>query len=198
MTRSGTGLVHSSLNRPLPIPKVMDAVLRALNDALNTPYAGLWLFLVGFATITPAVLVHEVGHAIAARLLLPGRVWVNVGRPRGRAFRFSVGDVEFRVGAPQLAFEMAGACFYDPTGLTRRRAAAIALAGPAATLALLVGSAWLASLAEGTLRFTLVLVAISNAITLGISLLPVELTRRRGERGFKTDGRRALDALRSR
>jgi hypothetical protein len=87
--------------------------------------------LVAFAWSPLLVLLHELGHAVAALALTDGEVAVILGR--GSGLELAAERFRLQVG---LRPSPTALCMYQPTTLRRRRAEAwIALAGPAVSLA---------------------------------------------------------------
>jgi hypothetical protein len=163
-------------------------------DFMNNGPGLIWTVVLSALLAPPITLFHELGHALAARWRLPGSVLVNVGHGKTR-WEFAVGGVDFRVG-PVMPFEVpAGFCQYDAIGIGARDEAAIALAGPAATLAGLAVTVALLGHVGGTLHTIMWVAAMTQAFALAICLAPIALTDRHG-RPWQTDGRLALEALR--
>ena len=114
----------------------------SLSTATRAAYA-LWLVL----SILVAVLGHEVGHALVARLL------------------------GFRVHRV-MATLIGGHTAYDGTGTTPGRSAAVAVAGPAANL-LLAALGWLGvTLASGVATYFAGSFALMNLLLAGFNMLP--------------------------
>jgi membrane-associated protease RseP (regulator of RpoE activity) len=90
-----------------------------------------FLVLVFAAFGPPLILIHELGHALAALALTRGHVRVTVGvGPAAALLR------QDRLEVRAALIPAFGVCEYDPWTLQRPRAEAwIALAGPAASLA---------------------------------------------------------------
>jgi peptidase M50-like protein len=153
---------------------------------------GLWFFATLYVLATPMVLWHELGHALAARAFVDHGVSVQVGR--GDRWKFHLRDIEFRLGAPSL-IGIGGLCYY-PESVTAFESLVIALAGPFATLlGMGLALALLPSL-HGPLHAATALAAAAQFTGFVLNLVPFTLTDRSGRR-FRTDGRRALDALQS-
>jgi hypothetical protein len=81
-------------------PGMRQAVEACLHLLHEQPSLGWW-FATSYLLAGPVILLHEVGHAIAARALLDGEVSVTVGQPGGR-WRFSTCGVDFELGAPVM------------------------------------------------------------------------------------------------
>jgi hypothetical protein len=94
-----------------------------------------------------STLIHELGHAVVARRVTRGPVSVVVGRAPYATFALGRVQVNFSF-LPSCGVSYRGVCRFDPSGVSWRNRARIALAGPAATfselcLAALVGvSLW--------------------------------------------------------
>jgi hypothetical protein len=157
-------------------------------------------WVVALYLVVPAVtLLHEAGHAVAARLRLPGRVRIRLGREPARRVA-TVGGVEVHVGTLLQPIGITGVCEYEATGMTAADAVVIALAGPAATaVGLLVSIRLLGGVAPGTFPHALVWQAtMAQGFSLVLTLLPVRYSERRGSPRFSSDGAVVLDAFRRR
>lgn len=152
----------------------------------------LWFFAILYVLAGPMILWHELGHALAARTFVDGDVSVQVGL--GDRWSLRVGDIDFRIGAPSLV-GIGGFCQY-PASVTASESLLIALAGPGATLlGAGVALALLPSL-QGLLHAAAAVAAAAQVNGFILNLVPFTLADRSG-RVFRTDGRRALDAVRS-
>lgn len=94
--------------------------------------------IAGLVVLPLSILGHELGHALAVSRLGRRNCMVIVGR--GPFMRFTAGRavVLFSV-LPTRGVPFAGVCRYDPSGLPWRAIGWIALAGPLATAAELIG-----------------------------------------------------------
>jgi membrane-associated protease RseP (regulator of RpoE activity) len=141
---------------------------------------GQWV-LVGLAlafVVRPvSTLLHELGHAAAAVWLGGRAAHVIVGR--GPWTNLVVGRVRVSFSLlPTRGVRMSGLCRYDASGLPWRSLAWIALAGPAATLSVLVllialvPAAWSAG---SFARVLIVLSAAAETVSLVVNLRMVTL-----------------------
>jgi hypothetical protein len=174
----------------------VDGGLRAFQHFMDSG-PGLWAWLFTLAVAAPVVtLLHEIGHAAAARKLTSGAVEVVVGDERAPGVRFEAAGIRFFVSPLVQPVGRAGFCRYHGPG-SATDAAAIALAGPAATLAGL-GVALLAlPQTHGIVRelvWTAVMLQAAGTI---LSLVPITLTTRAGRKDLN-DAMIALHALRAR
>jgi Zn-dependent protease len=143
----------------------------------------------------PVTLWHEIGHAVAARRRVPGRVAIFVGIAP-RRWRFALGGIEFAVSPLTAPLGPAGECVYEGWP-TAGDAAVIAAAGPAATAAGLAVTLAAIKLAPGAIPPPVVAGSVLiQAFALVFNLVPLTYTHR--GRAYPTDGRKLLDALRSR
>jgi hypothetical protein len=154
--------------------------------------ASLWFFATLYVLTGPLILWHELGHALAARTFVDRDLIVQVGR--GDRWSFRVGDIDFRIGAPSL-LGIGGLCHY-PASVTASESLVIALAGPAATLLGAGLALLLLPSLHGPAHAAAAVAAVAQVSGFILNLVPFTLTDRNG-RGFRTDGRQALDALRS-
>jgi hypothetical protein len=163
-------------------------------DFMNDGPGLIWMAVVSGVLAVPLTLMHEIGHAVAARKLLRGSVLVHVGHGHAR-WEFSACGVEFRVALVHPFAVPAGFCEYDGAGARARDEVAVALAGPAVTLLGLALSLVALAHVDGLVRAVVWVAVIAQAFALVICLLPLTMTDRRG-RAWRSDGRLALDALR--
>ena len=152
-------------------------------------------YLVVYPTLT---LCHELGHAAFCLRYTDGDVVVRLGvDPVARA---TVGRFTLAVSAfPGLA---GGSCSFGAYPGRRTTAAAMFLAGPAVTGALLCLIGWGVTVASAPpVRFALLLSGVHQAITLALTALPVEYQSQLGLTepaydGFRSDGDLAIAAWR--
>jgi hypothetical protein len=149
----------------------------------------------GVVGVPLLVLIHELGHALAAVARTTGRVEVYVGREPAMA-NFRVGRVGVHLhpnlhGAARLGF-----CQHRQPGRRLDRVL-IALAGPVASL---VGGIVALLAASATSHFVqtafLVLAALSFWITVAC-LVPMTYRKKGGLQAVDSDGRLILNALRA-
>jgi hypothetical protein len=167
-------------------------VLEWYGHLMSMQPGSLWFFATLYALAGPPILWHELGHALAARAFVDHDVTVQVGR--GDRWSFRVADVDFRIGAPSLV-GIGGLCHY-PASVTASESLVIALAGPAATLLGAGAALLLLPSLHGPLHVATAVAAAAQVNGFILNLVPFTLTDRNG-RVFRTDGRRALDALQS-
>jgi hypothetical protein len=115
----------------------MIAVMFVLGD-IGLAGTVIGFLIVGLVVLPLSILAHELGHALAVSRLGRRHCMVVVGR--GPFLRFTAGRavVLFSV-LPTRGIPFSGACRYDPSGLPWRMIGWIALAGPLATAAELIG-----------------------------------------------------------
>lgn len=157
----------------------------------SMPSMGLWLVCSALVA-WPLLLVHEMGHAWAARRFVGGDVEVTLGAGHLLA-EAQLGAVKLRLGLPVER----GSATFDGH-VTARDALLIALAGPLASAAGLVVCAVLyaAGPHDGFIG------GLSWSATLGslfgvLNLVPLTLVEGSGGRTTRSDGAIALDALRA-
>jgi hypothetical protein len=161
----------------------------SLHLSLSFIVAAAAVYLVGLPLLT---LVHEVGHAATAALLIGGRVTVVQG-PAPPRFQLSIGQFDLRlrgIVAPHRVW--VGWAFWEPHGNRRRHALATA-AGPLASAACAAACAYGGLHTTGLLAELLWLLALGA----GSQLLSTGLPVRYG-RFFGSYAGEASDALRVR
>ena len=157
---------------------------------------GLLGFPFGFIIAgIPVVLLHELGHALAAIRLLGGDVEVSVGSV-GKIADTRLGGIAVSLNAVSNPIGTSGSAEFDASRATARDVLLIALAGPAASF---VGTVLTASLfvgaSAGVLRDFLWAATFVGALGV-LNLIPFTLKERRNGPSMRSDGRLALDALR--
>jgi membrane-associated protease RseP (regulator of RpoE activity) len=144
----------------------------------------------------PAIVLHELGHAIAARRLLGVDVQVSVGSA-GKLAEMRLGQIALSINALSHPGRIGGAAEFDGSRATARDVLLIALAGPAASLAGTIGTALALSAVSTTgALHDLLWVATLVGVTGVLNLVPLRFQERRHGPTLRTDGRLALDALR--
>ena len=159
---------------------------------------GLLATLIYLAIVAPPMtLLHELGHAITARLLLGGDVQVSVGSA-GKLAETHLGQIAISVNALAHPGRAAGHAEFDASRATARDVLLIALAGPAASLAGAAMTAWaLSAVGPSGIVHDVLWAATGYGIFCGVlNLMPISLKDRRDGPTVRTDGRLALDALR--
>jgi len=139
------------------------------------------------------VLLHELGHALAAHSLLGTPVRVTVGR-HARFAGLQLERVELErsaVGGPSSTAQ------FDDCAARARAIVWIALAGPAASLAgtVLTAAVLGAAQADGIVHAAAWTATSAGIVALLFNVVPAQSVQPSGERQ-RSDGRLALDALR--
>jgi hypothetical protein len=171
---------------------IADAIVRFMDSSPAFPIGLLYLAVAA----VPVTLVHELGHALAARRLIDGDVQVSVGSA-GKLAEIQLGKVALAVNALSHPAGAAGVAEFDASRATARDVLLIALAGPAASLAGAVLTAWALSAASPSgLLHDLLWAATLGGVFGVLNLVPLSFHERRDGPAVRTDGRLALDALR--
>jgi hypothetical protein len=172
--------------------EIAEAIVRFNDSAPSFPIALVYIMVAGL----PVILLHELGHAVAAVQLLDEEVDVSVGEV-GKLAELRLGQIALSVNALAHPGKAAGAAEFDASRATARDVLLIALAGPAASLA-------------GTVITVMALNAVSpggvvhgllwGATVVGVfgvlNLIPFRFRERRDGPAFTSDGLLALEALR--
>ena len=173
MTRLGKpGTAH----RLLGIASVVAYVLaRQIAGPLMPAQFLIMLLVLEFVVQPVSTLIHELGHAAAARRVSTGLVSVTVGRGPFLSFAIDRVRVNFSF-LPSRGVMIRGVCTSDVRGVSWRDRAVIALAGPAATsVELLVGIGIAAGLwaHAGLLARNLILLSLLGlACSVVVNLVP--------------------------
>jgi len=154
------------------------------------------LFLLGMLIGPPLVLIHELGHALAALWRTDGPVFVRIGA-RHRRWALRTGRFRMEAGPSEMAFA-GGFCAYDPRSASPLSLAVIAMSGPLASLAGAAATAFLWTKTHGLARDAMNAATIEGAIAAIVNALPLTFTGRRDgvEHAVRLDGLIALDAMR--
>ena len=155
------------------------------------------LLMLYSALVSPVlVVVHELGHALAALWRTDGRVFVRLGAKR-RRWRVQSGRFAMEAGPSELALA-GGFCAYNAAGISPVSSAIISIAGPVASLAGAALTAVLWQATGGVLRDVLATATLGGCFVGIINALPLTFTSSRSRPGpvIRLDGRAALDALR--
>lgn len=174
---------------------VIDDALRGFTEFMDGG-PSLPITLAIFLFTAPVLgLAHELGHALAALVLLPGRVLVQVGGPRplltGEAGRLTIA-----VHPLVLPWRFDAVCAYEDAPASRLETVVIALAGPAASFIVgMVSLSVYAQLEPGLLHTVVGLIALASFFSVVVCLVPMTLTDSRGMR-LRTDGATVVAALR--
>jgi membrane-associated protease RseP (regulator of RpoE activity) len=175
-----------------PLYEIADAVVRFMDSSPGFPAALLYILVAA----VPVTLLHELGHAVVARRLLGDEVQVSVGTA-GRLAELRLGGVVVSLNALTQPGSIAGAAEFDGERATARDVLLITLAGPAASLIGVVGSAWaLSAVAAGDVAHALLWAATLGGFFGVLNLVPLTFTEGREGPPVRTDGRLALDAMR--
>ncbi len=159
----------------------------------------LGILLAGWVFGPLTVLGHELGHALAIRLLTGRAALIVVGRPP--AAGFALGGIKLQLSPlPPRGVMFAGLCVWDSRGVPWRTIAIVSLAGPAADLLQLTGCLGLISVLGGqsaVIRHGFVILACVLALRVIANLRPSCVEGRDGRATlFHRDGHQALLALR--
>jgi hypothetical protein len=159
------------------------------------PFPASLLYLV-IAAI-PVVLVHELGHAAAARRMIGGDVRISVGNA-GKIADLRLGEIEVAIHAIENPLGPPSSASVEWSRATTEDVVSIALAGPLASAygvaltALLFSAAPAAGFVHDVLW-----AALFEGIFLVLNVMPVHFQDRRGGTRYASDGRVALDAIRA-
>lgn len=149
-----------------------------------------------FVGAIPMTLLHELGHALAARALLDAPVSVAVGS-YGTFARLRLGEISVSLNAIASPARVGGSATFDASRATARDMLLIALAGPAASAAgLVVAALALAALPDQGIAHGVAWAAVLASAFGVLNLIPLTLRERRDGPSLQTDGRLALDAAR--
>ena len=156
----------------------------------------VWSFVAIAIAGIPVILLHELGHAIAARRLLDGDVEVVVGTT-GKLAELRLGRVLATINVLSHPAGPAGTVGFDDARATARDVLWIALAGPLASLLGFVATAMVLSAVpmQGVVHDLVWAAVVVNVFGV-LNLIPIEL-RDGGGSVSRSDGRLALDALRA-
>ena len=169
-----------------------DTIVRFMESAPSAP--AVWLYI-AVATI-PVVLLHELGHAVAARQRLGGEGEVSVGSA-GRLAEVRLGQIRASINALSLPGRAAGFTSFDGSQATARDVLWVALAGPLASLLGAIATALLLAAApDSGVAHHLLWAATLGGVFGVLNLVPIQLQERRHGPRLASDGRLALDALR--
>lgn len=145
----------------------------------------------------PVRLLHEWGHAFAARDLLgeDTRIHVTVGHA-GKLAEFRLGEISHSIHLFTFPSRVAAVAQLDLSRATARDVFWIAVAGPGVSAVglLVTGLLYSAAPEEGVLHGVLWAALFEGFAAVG-NLIPFTIQRRKGV-PFRSDGRLALEALR--
>lgn len=154
-----------------------------------------WFVVYGLLTAIPLTLLHEIGHALAARRLLDTPVRIAVGS-FGELAKVQLGRISISVSALSSPASADGSAEFDASRARARDVVLIAIAGPAASAAGLVACllAFAAAPPDGVVHDLLWAATINSVFAVLLNLVPFGFQERRGGPTLHTDGRVALDA----
>jgi hypothetical protein len=171
------------------------SLAESLNDfmarAPGLPEQLILLALLG----APLILVHELGHALTAKYFGARTIELRAGGAGpGRTTR--LGGVQTQLAPFARPWRLDGFVMFDPTGISPLGLALIALAGPAASIAVGFVTAQLMTPQDSFLNNVLWVATFSSLGAGLLSLVPMRLVDSvaKGRPGFETDGLVALRA----
>jgi hypothetical protein len=174
-------------------------LLYGIADAINRfaesapPFPVVFLYIAVGAV--PVALLHELGHALAARWLLGSEVEVSVGSA-GKVAQVRLGQIDATINVLSHPGRAVGVASFDASRATAEQVLWIALAGPFASLAGVALTAVLLAIAPGTAIVHGFLWATFLGGVFGtLNIVPFEFEERRDGPAVQTDGRVALQAL---
>ncbi len=181
-------------------PSGMDLLYDAAEACLAFRQSGPE-FPIGFVYIAiaavPVTLLHELGHAVAARALVGGDVEVSVGSA-GKLAEIRLGQIAMSINALSNPARVSGAAYIDDASASARDVVWIALAGPLASLAGLAAASVLYSAAPPTgVAHDLLWATVATSAFGVLNIVPLKFQERRDGPLLRTDGRLAIDALRA-
>ena len=170
------------------------AMAQAFADYMNASPPFLWSLVAILVGAVPVVMLHEAGHAVAARRLLDVDVEVTIGSV-GQVAAVQLGRVRAQLNLLSTG-AASGSARFDAARATARDVVLIALAGPLASLVgVCVTAALMSSATSGTAWHGL-LWGMTGAGAWGVlNVVPFTLSSRKGDGVTRSDGRLALDAL---
>jgi hypothetical protein len=171
--------------------------LGVLDDVMGQAPPSLPFALFAIAVMgPPAILVHELGHAVAARLLVGGAITLRIGG-RDTGLRMRMGGVTVSLDPVGSLATGGGAVQFDPGRGTLADALAIVLAGPFASfLGAVVSLRFLygaTSPYEGVSALLWAFFLLNVIAT--VNVLPFRVRERRDGPMVRSDGRLVMDML---
>jgi Zn-dependent protease len=169
-----------------------DALYRFIEASPGFPVSMLYIA----PAAIPVVLVHEFGHARAARRLLDTEVGIESG-PSARSHELRLGQIETTINAIGLPGQVGGAATFDDSRATARHVFWLAIARPLASVAgtIIAGALYSAAPASGVVHDFL-WCTVAGGVFGVLNIIPLKFQERRTGPVLHTDGRLALDALR--
>jgi hypothetical protein len=164
-------------------------------DFMNSGPGLLAMLIYSALVAIPVVLLHELGHAIAARRLVGGEVEITVGTA-GKLANIRLGEVVMSINAVAHPGRPDGVARFDASRARFLDIILIALAGPAASLVGTIVTALLLSAAspDGVVH-DLLWVATALGVVGVLNIVPITFRNRDGTT-LRTDGRVVLDVVR--
>ena len=143
----------------------------------------------------PLTLLHEWGHAVAARRLLGGSVQISVGNA-GRVAQLRLGQITATINALGSPARLAGYVEFEASRARARDVLLVALCGPLASLlGFVLVIPFYSAATPGTVGHALLWAAVLwSAGGVLLNLIPFNFQERRGGPTRRTDGAMALDA----
>lgn len=169
------------------------AITTFMNSAPGFPQSLLYIALGAI----PVTLLHELGHAAAARHLLGTTVSVAVGSA-GKLAAFELRQISVSLDAFGSPLRVSGSATFDASRARALDILLIALAGPAASaVGVVISLAMLhASPTTGFVHHLIWATTLGGTFAV-LNLIPFEYQERRDSPPLQTDGRLALDAART-
>jgi membrane-associated protease RseP (regulator of RpoE activity) len=170
-----------------------DAIMAFMESGPPVPAVFVYIVI----TAIPVTPLHELGHAIAAHARLGADVEVSVGSA-GRLAELRLGQITASINALDLPGRVSGTASFDASEASARDVLYVAIAGPLASFAGAVVTAILLAGAEASgVAHDLLWAALLGGVFGVLNLIPFEFQERRNGPRLRTDGRLALDALRT-
>jgi hypothetical protein len=168
------------------------AVVAFMDAGPGFPQMLLYIILAAI----PVTLLHELGHALAARQLLGTPVSVAVGSV-GPLAQLELGKISVSLNALGSPARVAGSATFDASRARAFDILLIALAGPAASaIGLVICLALLRSSPTTGALHDLLWTCTLGSVFAVLNLIPFTYRERRDGPRLQTDGRLALDAAR--
>jgi hypothetical protein len=144
----------------------------------------------------PVVLLHELGHALAAWRLLDTEVSVKVGTV-GELARIRLGQIETTINAISLPGQVGGAATFEDSRATANHVFWIAIAGPLASVAgTIVAAALYSAAPAGGVVHDFLWAAVAVGVFGVLNIVPLKYQEKRTGPVLRSDGWLALDAFR--
>lgn len=170
------------------------AAVMSFMDA-SPPFPLMLLYLALGAI--PVTVVHELGHALAARRLLGTPVHITVGSV-GKLAELELGQISVSLNALTSPARVSGSAIFDASRARALDILLIALAGPAASaVGLLVSLALLGAAPITGFAHDVIWAATAAGVFSVLNLIPFSFQEHRGGPSLQTDGRLAVDAARA-